>query len=47
MEFGSLPVLTAKYDPGVCAKPEMAALVDQALDYFFNKVSRFCLVIIN
>lgn len=37
MQFGVGPVLTIKHLPGVRAKPEMAALVNQALEYFFNK----------
>ena len=33
MQFGTIPVLATKYEPGVCLKPELAALVDQALDF--------------
>ena len=40
MEFGTRPILTAKYEPVVRAKPVSAALVDQALDYFFKEVSQ-------
>ena len=40
MEFGTRPILTAKYEPAVRAKPVSAALMDQALDYFFKKVGQ-------